>query len=67
KNYEIDSHNPHLHHHSVGLDEILYNPECHFYYEGIKFVAVDLVKKMKADRGSEKDIRDIKLIDSLDL
>ena len=66
KNYEIDSHNPHLHHHSVGLDEILYNPECHFYYEGIKFVAVDLVKKMKMDRGSEKDFRDIKLIDSLD-
>ncbi len=63
--YEIDSHNSHVHHHSKQLDEILFNPECYFYYQGIKFVKLELVEKMKADRGSEKDWRDIRLIQSL--
>lgn len=63
--YNIDSHNPHLHHHSKSLDEIICNPQSHFYYQGLKFVSLDLVKQMKMNRGSEKDWRDIELIDSL--
>jgi GR25 family glycosyltransferase involved in LPS biosynthesis len=64
-NYGVDDHNPHLHHHSKPLDEILFNPENHFYYQGVKFASLELVKKMKLDRGSEKDLRDAKLIDQL--
>lgn len=66
KEYGIDSHNPHLHHHHMCLDEIIYNPENHFYYNGIKFVNLSLVKDMKKDRGSEKDLRDIELIRQLE-
>ncbi|OGN62125.1 MAG: hypothetical protein A3F09_02820 [Chlamydiae bacterium RIFCSPHIGHO2_12_FULL_49_11] len=65
QSYNVDSHNPHLHHHSKPLDEILFNPENHFYYQGIKFVSIDLVRKMKWDRHSEKDLVDIELIDAL--
>jgi len=64
-NYDIDSHNPHLHHHAVSLDEILFNPENHFYFRGIKFVAPELAEAMKKDRGSKKDLRDIELFHTL--
>ncbi len=62
KECKIDSHNRYLNHHVKGLDEILMNPENHFYYQGIKFIRLDLLKQMKENRGSEKDQRDIKLI-----
>jgi len=65
KELNIDSHNPHLHHHSKILDEILFNPEYHFYYEGFKFISLDLVRAMKMDRGSQKDLNDVSLIDEL--
>jgi hypothetical protein len=63
--YNIDSHNPHLHHHKKKLDEMLFNPENYFYYQGIKFLHINLVREMKLDRGSTKDLNDIRLIDSL--
>ncbi|MCI5051982.1 MAG: glycosyltransferase family 25 protein [Simkaniaceae bacterium] len=30
-------------------DDILYNPENHFYYNGVKFLRLDLAEKMKSD------------------
>ena len=61
----IDSHNGYLKYHATGLDDILYNPDSHFYYGGIKFLNIDLLRKMKLNRGEEKDYRDVALIDSL--
>ena len=46
-------------------DEIIYNPKLHFYTRGIKFASLDVVKKLKQNRGEDKDYRDIKLIDSV--
>jgi GR25 family glycosyltransferase involved in LPS biosynthesis len=63
--YEIDSHNSHLHHHTKSLDELLFNPNYHFYYQGIKFVSLNLVREMKLNRYSDKDLKDIQLIDDL--
>ena len=37
-------------------DTIIYNPEHHFYLNGFKFATLDVVKKMKENRGEEKDI-----------
>jgi len=43
----------------VTKDEIIYNPPNHFYYRGIKFASLEMVKQMKSKRGEEKDISDL--------
>lgn len=46
---------------SRSKDEIIGNPDCHFYYRGVKFVAPSLVREMKLRRrrspGDEQDVR----------
>ena len=43
--------------------EIILNPENYFYYNGVKFITLEVLKKMKTERGEEKDLRDIELIE----
>ena len=43
-------------------DEIIYNPNYHFYFNGYKFATLDVIKRMKENRLEEKDKVDIKLI-----
>ena len=45
--------------------DIIYNPENHFYFNGFKFCTLDVIKKMKENRGEEKDIRDVILINNI--
>ncbi len=61
----IDSHNAYLKYHQLSLDEMLWNPNNHFYYNGVKFLSLDLVKNMKENRGNSKDKNDVQLINSL--
>jgi len=49
---------------SKNKDDIIYNPDNHFYFNGVKFATLEIVKKMKENRGEEKDFRDIKLIEN---
>lgn len=68
KNYAIrtqnvSSHNESLTHHVYSLDDIIYNPENHFYYRGVKFAALHVVKSMKEKRNEEKDRKDLILIE----
>jgi hypothetical protein len=68
KNYatrasNVSSHNESLGHHVYSLDDIIYNPENHFYYGGVKFSALHVVKGMKKKRNEEKDRKDLALID----
>ena len=51
------------------FEEIIYNPDNHFYYEGIKFCTLDLILDFKVNRvkgnnseRDKKDINDINLI-----
>ncbi|MCI5051977.1 MAG: glycosyltransferase family 25 protein [Simkaniaceae bacterium] len=60
--YEIDSHNGYLKYHSTHLDDILFNPSNHFYYQGIKFLSPKRLHDMKRARGEKKDIRDCSLL-----
>jgi hypothetical protein len=60
----IDSHNNEAALHDMHMDNIIYNPCNHFYYKGIKFIEPNQVKIMKKNRNSDKDKRDIKLIES---
>jgi hypothetical protein len=62
---KIGSHNSEMQHHVVTRDDILFNPENHFYYRGIKFASLDLIRRMKTKRGEEKDRKDVMLMDTL--
>ncbi len=46
-------------------DDIIYNPENHFYFNGFKFASLDIIKEMKEKRNEIKDINDIKLIETI--
>ncbi len=64
-NHEIDNHNSELHFHPTSKDEIIFNPENHFYYDGLKYASLNIIKKMKKNRNETKDRYDIQLINSL--
>ncbi|NCU29251.1 hypothetical protein EOM60_01425 [Candidatus Saccharibacteria bacterium] len=58
-----------LQYYPVSLDEILTDPNNHFFYAGCKIVSLDIIMSMKVNRarldsGSRsKDLKDIKLIE----
>ncbi|MDT9187294.1 MAG: hypothetical protein P5681_05695 [Limnospira sp. PMC 894.15] len=62
---EIASHNSELHYHPYPRDEIIFNPENHFYYKGLKFASLEVVRQMKLKRNEEKDRQDVREIDRL--
>ena len=65
-NQLISSHNEYgVGRYSLGKDEIIYNPKYHFWYNGIKFASLDIVKELKEKRGEPKDVIDVSLINSL--
>jgi hypothetical protein len=49
----------------LSYDEIILNPEFHFYSMGVKFVTLDIIKRMKEKRNEPKDVTDIQLINSV--
>lgn len=62
----IHSHNEYaIGKYSTNIDDILYNPDNYFYYNGLKFASLDIVKKLKEFRMEQKDINDIKLIEGV--
>jgi glycosyltransferase involved in cell wall biosynthesis len=63
--HKIDCHNHHALHYSVPKDEIIYNPKNHFYFFGIKFAALQVIRDMKVKRNEPKDKIDVKLIDGV--
>lgn len=64
-NPDVSSHNSETHHHITTRDDIIFNPDNHFYYKGMKFISLALIRAMKAKRGEGKDITDVKSIDRL--
>jgi len=62
---KISDHATELIYHGITLGDLLFDPENYFYYDGMKFVALGQLRKMKASRNEAKDIRDVFLIDSL--
>jgi hypothetical protein len=72
--HDVSSNNPYiadhreeLKFHAFSKEDIIFNPNNHFYYRGIKFAALHVVRAMKLKRNEEKDRRDLKLIDSVGL
>ena len=58
----ISSHNSELHNYCHSRDDIVYNPANHFYYRGLKFASLNVIKNLKQKRGESKDEKDINLI-----
>tara|TARA_R110000824_G_scaffold74160_3_gene188781 strand:+ start:1114 stop:3087 length:1974 start_codon:yes stop_codon:yes gene_type:complete len=60
----ISSHENELSKYPMHKDDILFNPNNHFYWNNIKFATLGVVKSLKAHRGEEKDLVDVRLIKS---
>lgn len=59
----IGSHNIEISHHVTTRDDILFNPLNHFYYDGLKFSSLGILRAMKQKRGETKDFEDVCMID----
>lgn len=62
---EVNSHNREVHHHVLHRDDIIFNPENHFYYNGLKFASLDVIRRLKVKRNERKDREDVAKIDAL--
>ncbi|GHH98046.1 hypothetical protein [Neobacillus kokaensis] len=63
KNKKFSNHEKQLPYYEKTKDDIIFNPENHFYVEGIKFASLHVIKDMKQRRGESKDHVDLSLID----
>lgn len=63
----IESHNSEIRQHVTTRDNIIFNPLNHFYYYGIKFASLGIMRALKVKwtttRNLSKDFEDIALID----
>lgn len=59
----LGSHNGHeMQYHAYTKDDIIFNPDNHFYYKGVKFGALHVINAMKSRRGEPKDHQDVQLM-----
>ena len=61
----IDVHNNETKMYNKTVDDILYDPDNYFYFDGLKYISLELLKIKKENRGEEKDKKDIELINSV--
>lgn len=64
---EIEDHSAYIKYHKKSLDSILYTPQNYLVYNEVKFLSLECAKNFKQNRGEEKDIDDIKLINSIEV
>ena len=65
-NPPADSHNQYLKNlYKLSLDDIINNPINHLYYNGFKYVSLDVIKNMKKTRNEPKDVIDVKLAEEI--
>jgi hypothetical protein len=58
-NKDISNHDNQLEFYPYSKEEIIYNPLNHFYFNGMKFISLDILHKMKKKRNEDpKDIDD---------
>lgn len=62
----LEDHNFQSTYHPTPIDDILFDPENYFYYNGVKFCSLRILKQMKKKRNEQKDSVDVGLIDSLE-
>jgi GR25 family glycosyltransferase involved in LPS biosynthesis len=63
---DIDSHNEYSKgRYEKSIDDIIYNPDNHFYFNGLKYASLDVLKQLKEKRREDKDKKDLDLIKKL--
>lgn len=62
---EINCHNGEYKNTGISETAIINDPRLHFYYRGLRFASLPVVRALKIARGSEKDLDDVALIDGL--
>lgn len=61
---KVSAHNAEAGWYGLSPDEIVHNPLQHFYFNGVKFARIGLIREMKSRRAEAKDIGDIALIEN---
>lgn len=61
---DIDDHTPYIGYHDMPIDGLLYNPQNYLYYNEVKFISLKRARAFKCNRREQKDLEDVKLIDS---
>jgi hypothetical protein len=62
----IHSHNEYgVGRYHLDREDIIYNPENYFYHRGMKFAALDTVRRLKSKRNESKDVVDVELINKV--
>lgn len=61
----VDSHNNYEKLFGIDIDELVFSLENSFSFMGLRFLTLSVLRNMKANRASKKDIIDIALIDDL--
>lgn len=51
--------------HEYSVNELIHNPNNHLFYEGVKYISLDALKRFKERRASPNDLEDIHLISNL--
>lgn len=62
---KIDCHNEEMKYYLHKKDDIIFNPDNHFYHLGFKIASLEVVKAMKQSRSESKDLLDIQLINEV--
>lgn len=63
---DIQSHNSYgIGMYDINYDDIIHNPDNHFYSRGVKFVSPKIIKRLKEKRNEPKDINDINLLNTI--
>ena len=66
QHYDISSHNGEIRNYTKSIHDIIYNPENHFWFEGVKYASLDTVRSMKLKRyENPKDVNDLKLFENV--
>jgi len=63
---DVSSHNEYgVGRYSKDKDDIIFNPDNHFYFGNLKVASLNVIKDLKLKRGEEKDYIDIDLINTV--
>lgn len=63
--FELESHDSQLKYHKVTKNELIYNPQYHFEYLGVKIISFEQVYNFKKSRNETKDKNDCQMMASL--
>ena len=62
----VSCHNAELSHYGAPLDDLVMDPRNYFFFDGVKFLAIHIIREMKSARGEAKDSSDVYRIDALE-